>query len=72
MSGLLVNTGPMFDYTYLGNVATAAAVKNDVYVGPGNYTTLLGAAYYTNLTIEPEADGTFIIESAGFGVVSAS
>lgn len=46
-------------------------MRNDVYIGTGDYSSLLGTGY-DKIDISPKSDGSYALESASFGAASAA
>jgi len=69
-NGLLIKTGK--SQFYEQENPYSFTTTNELYLGSGDYSTLLGGDGYNNLTITPGADGSYEIEYAKFGYANAT
>jgi len=68
LSGLLIQTGKN---SFVERTNTTDPDGNNLYIGDGDYSTLINSTF-TNLTITPDAEGTYQIEYAKFGYANTT
>lgn len=63
-SGFFLESGPVADQTFAGGSATS---NPTLYIGGSDYSTIYNPNGLSEIQIAPNADGTFQLDSVGFG-----